>query len=221
MVDSGLRMYAGESSDERVGRRQAALIDAATALIVEDGGRQLRVEGVCRRAGLVKRYFYESFADIDELIGAVIDGIADGFLAVVVDAVDEAQPARQSMRQAIGAMVDYVTEEPRRATVLFGEMSASESAARFRADAGRRISAAVGALAVRMDKRTRADDPITTLTATMLIGGIFQALLDWIDGQIPMSRDELVEDMTELVLAIGEGAISRAQRRATQRGRRS
>ena len=42
-----------------------------------DEWRSATVEQLCSAAGLNKRYFYEGFADLDELASAVVDDIAD------------------------------------------------------------------------------------------------------------------------------------------------
>jgi hypothetical protein len=38
----------------------------------------------------------------------------------------------------------------------------------------------------------------------MLIGGISEVLLDWIDGRIDVTREQLVDDLAALALALGE-----------------
>jgi hypothetical protein len=49
----------------------------------------------------------------------------------------------------------------------------------------------------------------------MLIGGLSEVLLDWIDGRIDVTREQLVDDLAVLALALGETTekIARARQR--------
>ena len=55
-------------------------------LMVQNEWRGVTVEKICAAAGLNKRYFYESFTDIDGLSAAVVDDIADEVRSVTVAA---------------------------------------------------------------------------------------------------------------------------------------
>ena len=70
--------------DRRAERRQL-LVDAAYRIFGEGGEQALSVRSVCRETGLNSRYFYESFPDVDALLGAVYDGVS-AELAAAVDA---------------------------------------------------------------------------------------------------------------------------------------
>ena len=78
------RAYGGLSADERIAQRQAALREAALELADRDGWRPLSVEQVCKAAGLNKRYFYESYTDLDALAHDVVDHIARAWQAVAI-----------------------------------------------------------------------------------------------------------------------------------------
>src|SRR5258705_353216 len=59
------RRYAGASADERRDERRARLLAAGLDALGTDGHRATTVRGVCARARLTPRYFYESFDDLD------------------------------------------------------------------------------------------------------------------------------------------------------------
>src|SRR5205807_2521139 len=72
------RVYAGVEGDQRVAERRARLMAAGLDLLGSaEGDPTLSVRAVCRRAGLVARYFYESFADRDALATAVYDHVVE------------------------------------------------------------------------------------------------------------------------------------------------
>src|SRR5947208_2673109 len=54
-------------------------------------------------------------------------------------------------------------------------------------------------------------DPIGELTAAVRVGGTSQAVLDWLEGQVKCSRDDLTAELVVLWQAIGEIAAARAR----------
>ena len=73
--------FKGISAVDRRSDRRARLVEAAFAIAGTEGAGALGVGRVCLDAGLTKRYFYESFASIDELGAAVVDHAIDVMVA--------------------------------------------------------------------------------------------------------------------------------------------
>ena len=48
----------------------------------------------------------------------------------------------------------------------------------------------------------------------MLVGGLSELLVAWLDGRIDVSRQQLIDDATELFLALADKAGAIAARRA-------
>lgn len=197
------RDYGGQTGDERAARRRAALVDTAFALVAEHGWRGLRIDAVCRGAGLNKRYFYESFDGVEALIAAVTAQIAENAITVTLAALDEGGTRDESTRRAIIAFVGHVIEDPRRARVLFGAVPAGDAAAGHRAAAIRRLTAMIAARGSKAYELSGVS-PAVELSAAMLIGGTSQAILDWLDGRVACTSTELVEDLVVLWQAVGE-----------------
>jgi AcrR family transcriptional regulator len=216
-VSSTTRTYAGASAQERSERRRQALIDAALAVSESGGWRQVTVDRVRQLAGLSKRYFYESFSDLDALADAVVEHVARG----AIDAVSITRPDGANVPQfahaTIDALVRYLTDDPRRARVLFGELAISEAGANHRAAAIRGIAAQVVAVAREIHHAPKVTDPIIQTTAALLIGGTGQAILSWLDGEIPGSRNVLIDNLTTLWLITGDGVAAHARNRTTTR----
>ena len=66
------RSYRGIGADERVAARRAALVEAGLDCLHDDGLSGASVRSICARARLTPRYFYESFADLDDTVRAVL-----------------------------------------------------------------------------------------------------------------------------------------------------
>ncbi len=70
------RSYRGVAQEDRVAARRDALIEAGLDCLHDDGLSGASVRSICARARLTPRYFYENFADLDELLVAVVDAVA-------------------------------------------------------------------------------------------------------------------------------------------------
>ncbi len=211
MAPVNARTYAGQTGEERAAERRGALLDAAFVLVAEGGWGALRVDPVCRAAGLNKRYFAESFASADALAAALTDRLAQEALAAALAAIDLERPDEEQTRRAVAAFVVALTEDPRRARVLFGAVPDGDRAAAHRAAALREVIVTVASVGRRL--RSMGEDPLVELTAALLVGGTSQAVLDWIDGRIPSTRDELVDDLVALWHVVADGAAARAGER--------
>jgi AcrR family transcriptional regulator len=86
---------------------------------------------------LSKSYFYESFADVDALAAAVIEALASRLTVGMINAFEPGPAMDERARRVIRAAVEYVTDEPHPARVLFGEIGTTEASAAFR-NQGRR-----------------------------------------------------------------------------------
>jgi AcrR family transcriptional regulator len=210
--------YGGVSADQRRSERRERLLEAALELLGSEGWKKTTVRGVCATAGLNPRYFYESFEDLDSLLVAVFNRIAAGATERIVTAYAGAPadgPAKA--RAAIEAAVHYLTDDPRRARVAFVEGLGNEAVMRRRLDVMDDLSRLLAAYARALYGMEEARDPIGDVASTLLVGGILELLITWLDGRLHMTREHLIDDMVELFVLTGEGAVAIARRRANAR----
>src|SRR3954453_21519173 len=107
--------WAGVPIKDRRAERRGPLVDAAFRLFGEGGEAAVAVRSVCRECGLNTRYFYESFADTDDLLGAVYDQVS-AQLGVQVEAAIAAagDSLRDRTRAGIAAVLGFSSADPRR-----------------------------------------------------------------------------------------------------------
>jgi AcrR family transcriptional regulator len=207
--------YGGETADERRSARRERLIDAAGELLGTEGWSGTTVRAVCHAATLNPRYFYESFEDLDALLLAVFDrGLAratERILAAYAAAPEEAHAKADA---AIGAFVDFVVEDPRWARIAFVEALGNEALARRRLDTLHAMWQLVAARAREFYGVEGDADPIGDVAAALLVGGIAELIIAWLDGRLHVTRERLVADMVDLFVITGEGAVEIAKRRA-------
>jgi AcrR family transcriptional regulator len=206
----------GLSADDRRAERRELLLDAAFELLGTEGWSATTVRAVCQAARLNPRYFYESFDDVDELVVAVYDRLVTqlgtGVMAAVLHAGDE---PRAQTRAAIDSIVSFVDEDRRRARVLYVEALGNEALNRRRIETAHQLVTAVELAAAERHGPLPAGEQIGRIGAAILVGGAGELVVSWLDGRIAVSRDQLVDDATEILLAIGEAAA----RLATSRSR--
>ena len=205
-------VYGGVVASDRIAARRERLLDAALELLGTEGWQATTVRAICARARLTPRYFYESFADRDALLVALFDQLVGEAAARVLEAVGAAEhDARAKARAAIGAFVELVTDDPRKARVLFIEAVGSETLALRRFETVRMFAALVaqqGREFYGIEGGSLADT-----TALMLVGGLAETLLSWLGGSPRITRGQLIDDCTDLFVLTGEGAFALVRER--------
>jgi AcrR family transcriptional regulator len=211
-------LYGGVGAEERRAVRRARLLESALELLGTEGWQATTVRAICSQAKLTPRYLYESFRDRDELLLALFDEIAQEGAAKVLAGVAAApEEARAKSRAAIGAFVELLTDDPRKARVLFVEATGSEHLAARRFEALRMFARLVAGQARQFYETPDAEDSLVDVTALMLVGGLAEVLLSWLDGTLRVTREQLIDDCTDLFVATGESAVALV--RARQAGR--
>jgi AcrR family transcriptional regulator len=213
MPDSPLiRPYRGVAPAERVANRRASLIDAALEVFADDGWAALSARRVCERAGLARRYFYESFDDMDALIAAAFERISGEARAAVRAAVsDPTAPLPALVERAVSAALEVLAEPPAKGR-FFAAAQAANSSSAYQADA-------LGDLAVIAESMISAHRPgappldpnQARITALMLVGAGRSVIDIWLAQAIDLSRDEVISWTTTGVLGI-IGAVAARQR---------
>lgn len=212
-METGRRNYRGRSQADRRADRRLRLLAAAMDLWGEHGCAAVTVRGVCGRAGLTDRYFYESFADRERLIVAVYERVEQDLLTTLLDAmspagasgmdggdgVDEGEGrARAVLRAMFAAFIDRLAMDPRLARVAAEEVHTLPALQRRR----RQTPAAVARLiAERVPtlRDGRPDAPSKLLAAAFFCaGGISQLVLSWLDGAVEGTPAEIAEQCAQL-----------------------
>ncbi len=213
--------WVGLPAEDRRAERRELLVDAAFELLGTEGWAGTTVRAVCQAARLNPRYFYESFDDLDALVVAVYDRLiaelGSEVMAAIVEAGDD---ARARTRAAIDCIVTFVDEDRRRGKVLYIEALGNEALNRRRIETAHALVSAVELSATEQFGPLPEGEPIGRISAAILVGGAGELVVSWLDGRIAVSREQLVDDATEIFLALGEAAGRVAAGRRPTRRRR-
>lgn len=191
--------YAGRSRRERAADRRERLVAAAVRLFAAREYDEVTVAEVCAQAKVSKRYFYECFADRQELLRTVHREQNDWLLAAVTAAAPKS-PANltELLHPMMTTLVRSLLAHPERARVIY--LNAPRMELRRRAalhrDAellGRLVRRATG----RPRDRLRHD---RLLLAT--VAGVSEIVIDWLTRGMTDPPEPLAEHLTDLAVAI-------------------
>ncbi|ETD33060.1 TetR/AcrR family transcriptional regulator [Williamsia sp. D3] len=191
--------WAGVPLTDRRAERRTLLVDAGFALFGSGGEAALSVRSVCRECELNTRYFYESFADTDELLGAVYDRVAAALATTVEQAMTDAgDSVPDRTRAGIRAVLGFSSEDPRRGRVLFTDARANPVLAARRAVA----QDVLRELVLTESGQVFPDsNPVATrVGAAMYTGAMAELAQDWLAGHLGDDLDTVVKHAFRLVM---------------------
>lgn len=202
------RPYRGLTAEQRRAQRRSALIAAASELWREQGWAAVTMRGVCARASLTDRYFYESFADRDAVLVAVAESVRDEVMALIVAAAvkhGDGSPGAQ-LRAAIEAVVDLIVEAPGNAGIFFGDHGGNELLESVRRAT---INSTVGLFMTlaRPHLATHNDETEFRISLLVGIGGFVETVVAWRSGALEVTSEALVEMLMGVSRRLGHGFV--------------
>lgn len=195
------RPYAGASRESREAARRERLIDVAIDVFGTTGFRDATVGGVCEAAGLNKRYFYESFDTLEDLLCAVYEiVVTDLRQAVLAGGGDDPVTV---IRGFIDGFLRWVEENPVRSRVHLFEVLG--------------VSARVDEL-YRGHARSVGDELFDRLVATApslettsgqrrfvgdaLVGAGIQIAVDWVLSDRQPAREQVLGEFDGAIASL-------------------
>ena len=191
--------WAGVPLTDRRTERRALLVDAGFQLFGDEGEAAVSVRSICRECGMNTRYFYESFADVDDLLGAIYDRVSAQLADVVEAAISEAEDSvRARTRAGIAAVLGFSSADPRRGRVLFTEARANPVLAARRAAAQELLREGVLSEGGRL---VPGSDPVANAVgAAIFTGAMAELAQQWLTGSLGDDLDVVVDHALALVL---------------------
>jgi AcrR family transcriptional regulator len=192
------RPYRGVSHDERRAHRREQLIAAAIAVYGERGYRHATVKAVCEAAGLTERYFYESFANSDELLIASYHAVTANVFGVLTRAAEAAGRDRAGRARAmLAAYFRVLQDDPRSARVFLVEIRGVSREVDKAFDASLRT---IGREVARIIAPPRAaqDD----LLQAGVVGGVIHIALQWIEDDYAPAVETVTESALRLMMVL-------------------
>ena len=207
VVVTSTRPYRGIKPDDRRAERRARLLDTGLSILGSEAGPEaVTVRGVCRQSAVSARYFYESFSDRDDFVGAVYDWvIAD--LAATTQAAVTAAPPNEQARAGMANIVRSIAGDARVGRLLFSAELADSVVVRKR-DESTTLLAMMLVQYVCQTLRVPEDEH-TQATAYFTVGGVGQAVSAWLGGRVAMTAAELIDHLASLLDHLADPAAYR------------
>ena len=205
---ASVRPYRGVEAAQRLAARRHRLLAAGLDLLgaEEQNISAVTVRGVCRRAGLAARYFYESFGDKDEFVASVFDCVV-AELAATTQAAVAAVPPHEQTRAGMANVVQSIRRDARIGRLLFSTQLANPVIVRKRAESSALFAMLSGqhvgnALHVPANERINA-------AAHFVVGGVGQTISAWLTGDVVLEPDQLVDQLASLLDELAEPSLHR------------
>ncbi|MGW0683668.1 TetR/AcrR family transcriptional regulator [Streptomyces sp. NPDC002754] len=192
--------------DGHKAQRQVELVDAAVALI-EDEGAHFRMQRLAERVGLPRSVLYRHFKDrasFDELIRR---RVVESFVKRMEPTLSFEGTVEESVHRVVGAHLDWVTQHPR----LYAYMGVPEHAM----GDGSLVADTKTAIALMLSERF--GDVLAALglkgapirsVAVGIVGFVDTAVNQWMrDPERELSEDELRAMLCRSVWAVLEAAL--------------
>lgn len=183
-------------------------MDAGLELFGTLGYAHTSVRAVSAAAKLNSRYFYESFRSREDLLYCVYQRITADISTRAGEAMSREDTLENQARAGLRAAWTAVTEDRRKARIVAVEaVGVSERLERLRHQTRQALAqlTADNALALAGGGVRLRLNPV--LTARFLMGGVVEILLEWINGDLDVSADDVVEHFTALFTAAAYAAI--------------
>ena len=191
--------YGGQSRQQRATDRRERIVAAAVRLFAARDYDDVTVADVCTLARVSKRYFYDYFADREDLLVSVHrehhDWLMAGIGAAAPKSPDDIEHVVHPM---MASLVRLLAENPERARVIYINAPRMERRRRglLRKDAellGRYVRPAVP----RPRDRAYYDRALLAMVA-----GIVEIMIDWVSRGMTDPPDALVDHLTTYSVSI-------------------
>jgi len=187
-------IYRGISRADRHAERRQRLIVAAIRVYGGLGYRQAKIKMVCAEAGLTERYFYESFANSEELLLAAYHEVIGQLVGALEQAARTAKGSRtERTRALLRAYFTLLRREPAAARLILIEIrgvspTVTDAYTATLRDIAERLAALFGV----------PEDETWQLLALGIVGGISQIALNWIGQGYAPSMAVMIDAATRL-----------------------
>lgn len=189
--------WGGRTADQRRADRRARLVHAAFEIWGDGGWAAVTMRGVCARAGLIDRYFYESFPDREALLVAVWDQLRDETTSAIADVIRQSADATplDRLHEIVTVIIHRFAAEPRRAQILFGDHSGSTLLEERRLGLVLAVTELLTADGLPR-LAARVDEAEFQRSMLMSVGGAMELVTAWRAGAVDLDADGLVDQIT-------------------------
>jgi AcrR family transcriptional regulator len=191
------RTWAGTTLDARKAARRQQLLEAGFDLLGTEGTTAVSVRAVCRSAKLTERYFYESFADREQLVLAVYEYVRARAHRALVDAMQDTSDPQARAEAAVTAFVKIMVDDPRKGRVLLLAPMTDPALSQ------RGVELLPAFAGLVRDRLSGGDDLDRQMITMGLVGALGNVFIAYLNGWLNVPRDRLIAHCVRLLLGAG------------------
>ncbi|MEU3183378.1 TetR/AcrR family transcriptional regulator [Streptomyces sp. NPDC006923] len=197
-----MRTYGGMTAEQRTSLRRRRLMESALELFSSQGYARTSIRSVLRHAGLKDRYFTESFSSLDDVMAALVKDIYEEQVTRCAEAIGTGRTRHERARDMIGVLVAMPVADPRKGRVkLVESLGAGPLTAQERRRGMERMTGLVASLLREGPLDPRVD---TAAMSVAVVGGVGELLLNWGNGSLRISGEDLADQALLLFEAVSE-----------------
>jgi AcrR family transcriptional regulator len=153
--------------------QRTRLLDAAFAVVSEDGYKRMTARRVSGRAGVSNKTFYDLFTDREDCFLAAFDHAVDELAAVALPAYEGEKEWAERVRAGLGALLEFLDSEPELRRLVFVEaLGAGPRVLARRA----RVLEDLGSIIDEGGAGVKAGRELPPLTAEGVVGAAFSVI---------------------------------------------
>lgn len=197
------RVYRGANNEQRVAERRARLVAAAIKCFGTHGYHQTTLKMLCAEAGLTERYFYESFANFDDILCcAYMDAAAVIFDQIGAKVALAPPTAHERMLAALRCYLAAIATDKARARLVLIEIDgASERANIIFHDRLEMSTDLIEREVCRDLPRKPANGLSSRLMASAILGAIYHVARNWALADFKPARATLTRNLHAMAMA--------------------
>jgi AcrR family transcriptional regulator len=200
------RRYAGASRVERDAARRSRLLEAGLETFGTEGYAASTIEGLCARACVSTRHFYDHFHSRESLLVAVYDRIIGQLRHSVLEVLGTRDDLEEQMRAGISAYVVPLLADERLPRIVHLEViGVSPELERHRRAMIHAFAGLVEAEATRLMDPAALRRLDVHLVSLGLVGATTELLVDWVVGTPRVPASHLVGELVHIFV----GSLSR------------
>lgn len=193
----------GLTLDERRRARRRALLDGALERFGTVGYGSTSIEEICRTSSVSTRNFYEEFDCKEAVLNALFDTIAERTRQAIIGSshAEGRRNATEEVSTRVGALVHVLVDDLRIGRVAFIESRGVSSRFEHRRQEAHRLIARFLISRATSYQGVAADNTRSEVIALGIVGAVSEVLTDWVlrDDKPPI--EQVIDDLTELVVA--------------------
>lgn len=206
-------------AEQRRAQRREQLLEAAFELFARDGYVNTAIEQICQTAYVGNKAFYELFDSKEDCYLALLRQVSERIEEQVSQALQESAGAgeEETLTRLLSAFAHALLDDPRVAVVTFGTAAGISSRVEAQRRENRRWAASFIEAFWRRNQTggegVRGNGIDYHALAVATIGGLFQAVIDWlheVDSSQERTIDNLVSDLATFVFVVEAGIAARA-----------